>query len=177
MTRLLLYLFLSLLGTSLAHEGKGPPTDLLKRVFPTAEGFVTKDLKLAAPELRSRVEARLGYKLTESDLKTKAYVATVRGRSIGAAWATELPLGTGFADVAVGLDLDGRVVGVAVDHSPIPALAQPGFLSQFQGQNGQTVGQNLRPPAGQAAAGQKLASSVRTGVVVLTEALLNRKGN
>jgi len=168
-------LLLLLCLPALAHTEKGPPTELLKKIFPSAEGFVTRDLKLSGATLRQHVEKRLGKKLAPGDLAAKGYVATVRGRSIGVAWMTDLPLGSKFADVVVGVDLQGKIVGVVVDHSPIPALAQPAFLDQFRGKGPEaplSVGQDLKPAPGQKVTSQQLAQAVRKAVVVLNEAVV-----
>lgn len=136
---------------------------------------MTRDLKLGEASLRQRVEKRLGAKLEGHELKAKGYVATVSGRSIGVAWMTDLHLGSQFADVVVGVDLTGHVVGVVLDHSPIPALAQPAFLNQFRGKGPDSpmlVGGDLQPVRGQKTASQQLAQAVRKGVIVLNEALI-----
>lgn len=127
--------------------------------------------------MRARVERRLAAKLEPQDLTAPGYVATVGGRSIGVAWMTDLPVGAKFADVVVGVDVQGKIVGVLVDHSPIPALAQPSFLAQFRGKGPDaawTMGGDLRPAPGQAGASQRLAAAVRKGVIILNEALFSR---
>lgn len=160
---------------TLAHEGEGTPTALLKKLFPKAEGFVVKDFKLADAGVRSHVEKRLGAKLEAHDLTARGYVATVGGRSIGVAWNTDLHLGAKFADVLVGLDTQGQVVGVVLDHSPIPALAQPAYLAQYRGKTASSafkIGQDLKAAPGQAGPSTQLARTVRKVVIVITEAVI-----
>lgn len=177
MKTMLMALMALLLGS--AAWGHGPeehgastPTALLKKVFPAASGFVQKDLHLGHDSsLRGHVEARLGAKLEGHDLEAPAWVATSGGRSAGVAWMTDVHLPSGNADVLVGVDLKGKIVGVALGHAPA-ALSGASFLKQFAGKTASSplqVGQDLKAAPGQDQASKQVAAAVRKAVIVLTE--------
>ncbi|MEW6280658.1 MAG: hypothetical protein AB1758_18680 [Candidatus Eremiobacterota bacterium] len=173
----LLFLLLALPALSHGPEGhQGVPQELLKKLFPQADSFVTKTLELEGATRKS-IESRLGARLEDHDLEAPAYVATVQGRSVGLAWMTDAHLKAGEVDVLVGLGLDGKVVGVVLDRSPIASLAQPSYLKQYQGLTAAsafTIGKDLTAVSGKEEASKRVAGAVRKGVVVLTVAVLKR---
>jgi len=152
------------------HEGHGPPRALLQKIFPTAQAFVPHKLSLS-PAARARIEKTLGEHLEGHDLTASLYVPTQGGRSAGLAWMTDAHLAAGkSADVVVGVDLKGRVVGVQLAHSPVASLAAPSFLDQFRGKTG-TSSFAVKPPAGQAAASKEVAKAARKATLILGESL------
>lgn len=170
---LMLILSLAVMAHETAEAPHGAPKALLQKALPSAQGFVPRQLALS-PAARARVEKALKTKLEGHDLTASVYVGTRGGRSAGMAWMTDVHLSGGNADVVVGVDLQGRVTGVALGHSPTPALAQASFLAQFKGKTAAsplTVGRDLKAAPGQSAASQKLAAAVRKAVLILTEKL------
>jgi hypothetical protein len=173
-----LLLLLALALPLLAHgpDGDEPSPEQLKKLFPTADAFVARPLKLEGALVKT-IEQRLGAKLEGHDLEAQAYVATQKGRSLGAAWMTDVHLKQGLVDVLVGVDLDGKLVGVLLNHSPIPALAQSSYLAQYKGLSYSSafkIGQDLKAHPKYADASSQLAAAVKKGVVVLSTALLKK---
>jgi hypothetical protein len=178
-SRFLLWLLLALAAAAGAHtgDGSGPPTAALKRLFPTAESFVTRPLNLS-PEMQKRIATRLGGKLESHDLKSSAYVPTRNGQSLGVAWVTDAHLKEGLTDVVVGLDREGKVVGVALEHSPVALLAQSSYLKQYKNLSSRAPfrqGQDLKALKSNPVASALVASAVRKAAVVIDEAFLGGK--
>ena len=160
-----------------AHEGEGPSQATLKRLFPSADNFVTRPLSLTA-EAQAKVQARLSRKLEAHDLKSKVYVPTKDGKSLGVVWVTDAHFKEGLADVVVGLDLQGKVAGVGLEHSPVALLAQSNYLNQYKKLNARSVflqGKDLKPLPSNPAASSLLAAAVRKAVAVIDAAYLGGK--
>lgn len=160
-----------------AHgEGTGIPPATLKKLFPQADNFTTKPVNLTA-EQRQRLEARLGSKLSETELKAPAYVASRQGRSIGVVWSAEGQLKQGPVDVIVGLDLQGKLVGVALAHSPVASLGQSSYLKQYQRLTARSSfqeGKDLKALSGQPGS-QVVAQAARKAAIVIHETFLGGK--
>lgn len=172
MKPVLIVALLALLAVpALAHTGEGgPPKKLLQKLFPKADAFVTRTIDWKAA--RASIERRLGAKLEDHDLEAPAYIATAKGQSVGVAWMTDAHLKGGEADVLVGLDLEGRIVGVALDHSPVPSLAQSSFLKQFQGM---TAFDKVQAAPKQEEGSRLVAAAVKKGYYVLRAAVLKKE--
>ena len=153
-----------------AHGEEGPPTAALKRIFPAAESFVTKPLNLT-PAVRQKIAARLGQTLEGHDLKSKAYIPTSKGQSLGVVWATDAHLKEGLVDVLVGLDRQGKVAGVALEHSPVASLGQSGYLNQYKGLTS-TASFQPKSTAGNPVASKVVSQAVRKSAIVIQEAFL-----
>ena len=124
-------LMLLLVQPGWTHGGQALSKETLKKLFPQADNFVTKPLGLSADQ-RQKIEARLGAKLEDHDLKAPAYIASSKGRSVGIIWATDAHLKKGNVDVIVGVGLDGKVSGVVLDHSKVSGLDKPAYLDQYK---------------------------------------------
>ena len=165
-------------GWSHGGEGHGGlDKAILKKLFPTADKFVTKPLNLSS-EQRKAIEKRLGAKLEGHDLEAPAYVASLKGRSLGVVWATDAHLKEGAVDVIVGVDLAGKVTGVVLNHSKVPGLNMPAYLDQYKKLTTQSSfqeGKDLKPLAGQEASSKVVAAAVRKGVAIINESFLNKK--
>jgi hypothetical protein len=159
---------------TLAHGGHdhGVANSVLKKVFPKAKKFVFKSLKLEGATLKA-VETKLGQKLQGKDLTSKAYVAMSGKETLGVAWATPQTLGKEQANVVVGIDKTGKIVGVAIENSPIDALASDNYLRQYAGKKSDAkfkVGKDITAAPKQETASQQLANAVRRAVIVLSQA-------
>lgn len=178
MTKAILTLGLTLLLTlpSWSHgpDDGGINQAILKKIFPTATNFVTKPMKIEGAA-RQAIEKNLGAKLEGHDLNSPAFVAVAKGKSIGVAWATDVHFPKGSADVFVGANLQGKIVGVALDHSSIVSLAQPSYLKQYQGKTSSSkfkVGTDVQSVEKYAKPSQDLANAVRRATVVLSRTIL-----
>lgn len=157
-------------------EESGVAKATLKKLFPGADSFVTKPLNLSAEQKR-KIEARLGTKLEDHDLTAPAYVASTKGRSIGIVWATDAHLPQGAIDIIVGLDLKGNLTGVAVAHSPIAALGQSGYLSQYSKLNSHSQfkeGKDLKAIPGQSGSAV-VAKAAQKAAIIIEETFLGAK--
>ena len=124
----MLAMLLLLALPALAHEGEGPPRALLQKIFPAADAFVTKKLDLTG-DVRATIEKRLGAKLEDHDLDAPCYVATQKGRSIGAAWMTDVHLKGSFFLTQALLPLiadGGRILNVS---SGLARFSLPGYAA------------------------------------------------
>jgi hypothetical protein len=171
---LLLLLALASVAWSHTGDGQGPSKATLQRLFPRAQSFVTRPLTLT-PEVQKRIAARLGQPLEEHDLKSSAYVPTYEGRSLGVVWVTDAHLKEGLADVLVGVDLSGKIVGVALEHSPVPLLAQSSYLKQFAGLAPSANFAQIKPVRSNPAGSKLVSAAVRKGAIVIEEAFLGGK--
>lgn len=155
-----------------AHTGEGsqgPSKALMKRLFPAADSFVTKPVAVT-PAQRKAIESRLGKTLEGHDLKTNAYIASSGGRSAGIIWVTDAHLQEGLVDVVVGVDTQGKLTGVALEHSPNPRLAQSGYLGQYKGLTVRSAfqeGKDLKPLTGQAPASKLVAQAVKKAATTI----------
>lgn len=173
----LLAMLLVFSGATFPHgEGTGISRPTLKKLFPQADSFVTKPLSLSA-EQRQKLETRLGSKLTANELKAPAYVASRQGRSIGVVWSAEGQLREGPVDVIVGLDLQGKVVGVALAHSPVARLGQSSYLKQYQNLTARSdfqEGKDLKALPGQPGS-QVIAKTAKKAAIVIHQTFLGGK--
>lgn len=171
---LLLLLLLAAAAWSHTGQGQGPAKAILQRLFPTAESFVTRPLKLT-PEMQKRISLRLGTRLESHDLNSNAYIATRGGQSLGVVWVTDAHLKEGLTDVLVGVDRQGKIVGVALDHSPVALLAQSSYLKQYTGLSARAPlaeGKDLKPLKSNPAGSKLVAAAVRKSAIVIQEAFL-----
>lgn len=148
----------------------------LKKLFPKADSFVTKPLNLSADQ-RHKIEARIGTTLEDHDLKAPAYIASLKGRSIGIVYATDAHLPQGAVDVIVGLDLKGNLTGVTVAHSPIAAIGQSSYLGQYSKLNSHSQfveGKDLKAIPGQSASAV-VAKAAKKAAVIIDETFLGAK--
>lgn len=172
----LLLLLLLLTAPAWAHGDEGVTQATLKKLFPAADSFVTKSLNLS-PEVRKKIETRLGTKLEDHDLKTPAFVATAKGRSLGVAWATDAHLKEGDVDVIVGVDLSGKLTGLALAHSPVASLGQSSYLNQYKAltvRSNFAEGKELKPHKN-GAASRLVAAAAKKAAVVIHESFLGGK--
>ncbi|GMU51879.1 MAG: hypothetical protein AMXMBFR33_10250 [Candidatus Xenobia bacterium] len=175
-TTLVTLIFSLLVGAALAGDPAQPTLEQMKKLYPAAASFVKKPLDLSG-HTREHIEEALGFKLDGHDLKTPAYVVRgADGRSLGAVWPTDVHLPEGkYADVLVGVDTKGAVVGVLVWGGPVPAIQEGAYLEQYKGKNADSpirVGKDIKPAAGQKGPSADLADSVRRAVLVLSHGLL-----
>lgn len=159
-----------------SHGGQALSKETLKKLFPQADAFVTRPLSLSAQQ-RQRIESRLGGKLEGHDLKSKAYIASRGGRSLGVVWATDAHLKKGAVDVIVGVAMDGKVTGVVLDHSKVPGLNAAAYLDQYKKLTTSSAfqeGKDLKSLAGQEPSSKQVAAAVKKGAVIISESFLSK---
>ena len=162
-------------GDALAHES-GFPEKTLKSVYPDATGFTARKKSLTPAQVK-RVEQASGSKLHANDNPVNFYVAVGKSADGSGVLGMVLLVDTegpkGVVDLAIGVKRDMTIQRVVVvENKDEAALAAPAFLDQFKGKGAAAalaVKKDLRY-SGAAAAGEAVASAVRRGLQLLSEA-------
>ena len=116
-----------------AHE-KTWPGEKLASIFPKAAKFVEKKATLSADQATG-IEKEIGTKLRSEDRKPIFYVAmNDKKKPMGLVLFVDVKGPHGVVDGGVGLDMNGKVVKVAVyKHKEAAGVADDKFLKQFIG--------------------------------------------
>ena len=112
------------------------PAQRLAAIFPKAEKFVQKSAVLTPDKIAS-IEKEIGDKLRARDLKPIFYIPiNDANKPIGLILFVGVEGPNGIIEGAVGLNMQGKVVKVAVyDHKKADAIAGETFLKQFIGKS------------------------------------------
>ena len=129
----LVFLMVSPPLISHAHETEFPGQKLAA-IFPKAKKFVQKSAVLS-PDKIAGIEKELGAKLGPEDMKPIFYLPiNEKNKPMGLVLFVDVKGPLGVIDGAVGLNMQGKVVKVAVyDHKETDAIAGEAFLKQFIG--------------------------------------------
>ncbi len=138
-----------------AHESEWPGQKLAT-IFPKAEKFVQRSAVITPAKL-AKIEKELDSKLRKEDHKPVFYLAlNKKKKPIGLVLFVDVQGPHGIIDGAVGLNLKGKVVKVAVyNHKESDAIASEPFLNQFIGMGINSafkVGEDVKPITGHEAA-------------------------
>lgn len=138
-TKLFGILFMSVLLLSFtplfgnAHETEWPG-EKLAAIFPKAKKFVQRNAVLT-PEKIASIEKELGSKLRKEDQKPVFYIPiSDKKKPMGLVLFVDVKGPRGVIDGAVGLNMKGKVVKVAIyEHKESDAITAEKFLKQFIG--------------------------------------------
>ena len=135
-TNILLALVFLMVSTPLisnAHETEFPGQKLAS-IFPKVKKFIQKSAVLT-PDKIAAIEKELGVKLRPEDMKPIFYLPiNEKNKPIGLVLFVDVKGPLGVIDGAVGLNMQGKIVKVAVyDHKETDAIAGEVFLKQFIG--------------------------------------------
>jgi len=121
--------FTPILG--IGHETEWPG-EKLAGIFPKAKKFVQRSVVLTKDKIAS-IEKELGTKLRKEDLKPIFYIPIGENKKpMGLVLFVDVQGPHGIIDGAVGLDMKGKVVKVAVyDHKESESITSEKFLKQF----------------------------------------------
>ena len=110
------------------------PAQRLAAIFPKANKFAQKSAVLTPDKIAS-IEKEIGDKLRTADLKPIFYIPiNDANKPIGLILFVDVEGPSGIIDGAVGLNMRGKVVKVAVyEHKESDAIASEKFLKQFVG--------------------------------------------
>ena len=110
------------------------PAQRLAAIFPKANKFVQKSAVLTPDKIAS-IEKDIAVKLRTADLKPIFYIPiNDANKPIGLILFVDVEGPSGVIDGAVGLNMRGKVVKVAVyEHKESDAIASEKFLKQFVG--------------------------------------------
>jgi Na+-translocating ferredoxin:NAD+ oxidoreductase RnfG subunit len=129
-----------------AHETEWPG-EKLAAIFPKAKKFVQRNAVLTPEKIKS-IEKELGAKLRKEDQKPIFYIPiSDQKKPLGLVLFVDVKGPRGVIDGAVGLNMKGKVVKVAVyEHKESDAIASEKFLKQFIGKgidDALTVGKDI----------------------------------
>ena len=167
---------LPLLGN--AHETEWPGQKLAT-IFPEAKKFVQRTAVLTPNKIAS-IEKELEAKLRAEDQKPVFYIPiSEEKKPIGLVFFADAKGPLGVIEGAVGLDMKGKVVKVAVyEHKESDAIAGDEFLKQFIGMdidNAFRVGEDVEAAEGHEAASNAVALIPKKTLVMSYALFLKRK--
>lgn len=180
-TRILLVLVFLMVSTPLmseAHETEFPGQKLAA-IFPKAKKFVQKSAVLT-PDKIAAIEKELGAKLGPEDMKPIFYIPiSEKNKPLGLVLFVDIKGPLGVIDGAVGLNMQGKIVKVAVyDHKETDAIAGETFLKQFIGMgidDGFKVGEDVEAVGGHEKASNAVALLPKKTLVMSYALFLKRK--
>ena len=167
---------LPLLGN--AHETEWPGQKLAD-IFPEAKKFVQRNAVLTPDKIAS-IEKELGAKLRSEDQKPIFYIPiSEKKKPMGLVFFADTKGPLGVIEGAVGLDMKGKVVKVAVyEHKESDAIAGDEFLKQFIGMsidNAFKVGEDIAAADGHEAASNAVALIPKKTLVMSYTLFLKQK--
>ena len=174
----LVFLIVSLPLLSNAHETEWPGQKLAG-IFPKAKKFVQRNAVLTTDKIAS-IEKELGTKLQAEDQKPVFYIPiSDKKKPMGLVLFADVKGPHGAIEGAVGLDMKGKVVKVAVyEHKESDAIAGEAFLKQFIGKgidDAFKVGEDVKGIEGYEAASNAVALIPKKTLVMSYALFLKRK--
>ena len=174
----LVFLMASLPRLGNAHETEWPGQKLAT-IFPEAKKFVQRTTVLT-PDKIAAIEKELGAKLRTEDQKPIFYIPiSEKKKPMGLVFFADATGPLGVIEGAVGLDMKGKVVKVAVyEHNESDAIAGDEFLKQFIGMgidNAFKVGEDVEAADGHEAASNAVAIIPKKTLVMSYALFLKRK--
>ncbi len=176
-------LVLALLGSMLsqgteAHETEWPGQKLAA-IFPKAKKFVQRSAVLT-PAKSAAIEKELGTKLRAEDQKPVFYIPmNDKKKPMGLVLFIDVLGPRGVIDGAVGLDMKGKVVKVAVyNHNESDAVVADAFLNQFIGTDIDStfnIGEDVTAVEGHEAASKAVALLPKKTLAMSYALFLKRK--
>lgn len=161
-----------------AHETEWPG-EKLDAIFPKAKKFVQRNVVLTKAKIAS-IEKELGSKLRQEDNKPIFYIAmNEQKKPIGLVLFVDVKGPRGTIDGAVGLNMKGKVVKVAVyEHKESEAITSDKFLKQFIDKgidDAFKVGDDIEAVKGQEEASKAVALLPKKTLVISYALFLKRK--
>ena len=180
-TGMLFVLIFSMVIISLmsdAHETEWPGKKL-EAIFPKAKKFVQRNAPLTKDKIAA-IEKELGAKLRKEDQKPIFYIPIGENKKpLGLVLFVDVKGPRGTIDGAVGLNMKGKVVKVAVyEHKESDAIASEKFLKQFVGKgidDAFTVGKDIEAVKGQEEASKAVALLPKKTLIMSYALFLKRK--
>ena len=161
-----------------AHETEWPG-EKLATIFPKAKKFVQRTVILKPDKIAS-IEKELGAKLRQEDQKPIFYIPiSDQKKPIGLVLFVDVKGPRGTIDGAVGLNMKGKIVKVAVyEHKESDAIASAKFLKQFVGKgidDAFKVGKDIEAVKGHEEASKAVALIPKKTLVMSYALFLKRK--
>lgn len=161
-----------------AHETEWPGKKL-EAIFPKAKKFVPRSAPLTKDKIAS-IEKELGAKLRKEDQKPIFYIPiSDQKKPLGLVLFVDVQGPRGVIDGAVGLNMKGKIVKVAVyEHKESDAIASEKFLKQFIDKgidDDLKVGKDIEAVEGQEDASKAVALIPKKTLVMSYALFLKRK--
>lgn len=174
----LVFLGIAFSASVQAHETEWPGQKLAS-IFPKAKKFVQRSAVLT-PAKMAAIEKELGVKLRAEDQKPVFYIPiNEKKKPMGLVLFVDAQGPRGVIDGAVGLDMKGKVVKVAVyNHNESDAIAADKFLEQFIGMdidNTFNIGEDVMAVKGHEAASEAIALLPKKTLAMCYALFLKRK--
>ena len=174
----LVFLGIAFSASVQAHETEWPGQKLAS-IFPKAKKFVQRSAVLT-PAKMAAIEKELGVKLRAEDQKPIFYIPiNEKKKPMGLVLFVDAQGPRGVIDGAVGLDMKGKVVKVAVyNHNESDAIAADKFLEQFIGMdidNTFNIGEDVMAVKGHEAASEAIALLPKKTLAMSYALFLKRK--
>ena len=174
----LVFLGIAFSASVQAHETEWPGQKLAS-IFPKAKKFVQRSAVLT-PAKMAAIEKELGEKLRAEDQKPIFYIPiNEKKKPMGLVLFVDAQGPRGVIDGAVGLDMKGKVVKVAVyNHNESDAIAADKFLEQFIGMdidNTFNIGEDVMAVKGHEAASEAIALLPKKTLAMSYALFLKRK--
>ena len=174
----LVFLGIAFSASVQAHETEWPGQKLAS-IFPKAKKFVQRSAVLT-PAKMAAIEKELGEKLRAEDQKPVFYIPiNEKKKPMGLVLFVDAQGPRGVIDGAVGLDMKGKVVKVAVyNHNESDAIAADKFLEQFIGMdidNTFNIGEDVMAVKGHEAASEAIALLPKKTLAMSYALFLKRK--
>ena len=174
----LVFLGIAFSASVQAHETEWPGQKLAS-IFPKAKKFVQRSAVLT-PAKMAAIEKELGVKLRAEDQKPVFYIPiNEKKKPMGLVLFVDAQGPRGVIDGAVGLDMKGKVVKVAVyNHNESDAIAADKFLEQFIGMdidNTFNIGEDVMAVKGHEAASEAIALLPKKTLAMSYALFLKRK--
>ena len=174
----LIFLMLNTPLLGIAHETEWPGQKLAA-IFPKAKKFVQRSAVLTAEKITT-IEKELGTKLRAEDLKPIFYIPlNDKKKPMGLVLFSDIKGPRGVIEGAVGLDMKGKVVKVAIyEHKETDAIAGEKFLKQFIGMgidDAFKIGEGVEAIDGHETASSAVALIPKKTLVVSYALFLKRK--
>ena len=175
----LVFLMVSTPLLGIAHETEWPGQKLAA-IFPKAEKFIQRSAIVLNTEKIATIEKELGTKLRAEDLKPIFYFPlNDKKKPMGLVLFSDIKGPRGVIEGAVGLDMKGKVVKVAIyEHNETDAIADEKFLKQFIGMGIDDtfkVGEGVTGIEGHAAASSAVALIPKKTLLMSYALFLKRK--
>lgn len=175
---MLVFLLASIPLLGNAHETEWPGQKLAA-IFPKAKKFVQRNAVLTPDKIVS-IEKELGAKLRAEDQKPIFYIPiSEKKKPMGLVFFADTKGPLGVIEGAVGLDMKGKVVKVAVyEHKESDAITGDEFLKQLIGMNIDNafkVGEDVEAVEGHEAASNAVALIPKKTLVMSYALFLKRK--
>ena len=161
-----------------AHETEWPGKKL-EAIFPKAKKFIQRSATLTKDKIAS-IEKELGAKLRKEDQKPVFYIPiSDQKKPLGLVLFVDVQGPRGVIDGAVGLNMKGKIVKVAVyEHKESDAIASEKFLKQFVDKgidDALTVGKDIEAIKGYEEASKAVALIPKKTLVMSYALFLKRK--